>query len=37
MFDDGVAALLAQGPESILVKRDLSDAFRHVPVATSDF
>ena len=36
-FDDGIAAQLTQGPEAILVRRDLSDAFRHVPVATSDF
>ena len=35
-FDDAVNTLLRQGPGAILVKRDLKDAFRHVPVATSD-
>ena len=35
-FDDAVDALLRQGPGAILVKRDMKDAFRHVPVATSD-
>ena len=35
-FDDAVDALLQQGKGAILVKRDLKDAFRHVPVATSD-
>lgn len=35
-FDDAVDALLRQGPGAILVKRDLSDAFRHIPVASSD-
>lgn len=36
-FDDGVAALLCQGSGAILIKRDLADAFRHVPVAAADF
>ena len=35
-FDEAVDALLQQGPGAILVKRDLKDAFRHIPVATSD-
>ena len=36
-LDEAIAALLAIGIGAILVKRDLSDAFRHVPVASSDF
>ena len=35
-FDEAVDALLQQGQGAILVKRDLKDAFRHIPVATSD-
>ena len=35
-FDEAVDALLRQGSGAVLVKRDLKDAFRHVPVATSD-
>ena len=35
-FDDAVNALLRQGPGAQFVKRDLKDAFRHIPVATSD-
>lgn len=35
-FDDVVAALLQQGRGAILVKRNLKDAFRHIPVAVSD-
>ena len=35
-FDEAVDALLQQGPGALLVKRDLKDAFRHVPVASSD-
>lgn len=35
-FDEAVDALLQQGPGAILVKRDLKDAFRHIPVAPSD-
>lgn len=35
-YDDAVAALLQQGPGAQFVKRDLKDAFRHVPVAISD-
>ena len=35
-FDEAVDALLQQGSGAILVKRDLKDAFRHIPVATSD-
>ena len=35
-FDDAVDALLLQGPGAQFVKRDLKDAFRHIPVATSD-
>ena len=35
-FDQAVEALLLQGPNAILVKKDLADAFRHIPVASSD-
>ena len=35
-FDDAVDALLSQGPGAQFVKRDLKDAFRHIPVAISD-
>jgi ribonuclease HI len=31
-FDDAVAAIQACGPRAVLVKRDLADAFRHIPV-----
>ena len=36
-LDEAIAALLLRGTGAILVKRDLSDAFRHIPVASSDF
>ena len=35
-FDDAVDALLQQGRGAKFVKRDLKDAFRHIPVSTSD-
>lgn len=35
-FDEAVQVLLQQGQGALLVKRDLKDAFRHIPVATSD-
>lgn len=35
-FDEAVNALLQQGRGAKFVKRDLKDAFRHIPVATSD-
>ena len=35
-FDDAVNALLRQGPGAQFVKSELKDAFRHIPVATSD-
>ena len=35
-FDDAVDALLSKGPGAQFVKRDLKDAFRHIPVALSD-
>ena len=35
-FDDAVDALLQQGRGAQFVKRDLKEAFRHIPVATSD-
>ena len=35
-FDEAVDALLQQGPGALLIKRDLKDAFRHIPVAISD-
>ena len=36
-FDEAVAALISMGRGAKLVKRDLADAFRHVPVARSDW
>lgn len=36
VFDDAIEALLRVGKGAILVKRDLSDAFRHIPIAESD-
>ena len=36
-FDDAVAKIRQQGKGCILVKRDFSDAFRHIPVAKSDW
>jgi hypothetical protein len=35
-FDEAINALLLVGKGAILVKRDLSDAFRHIPIAESD-
>ena len=35
-YDDAVDSLLSKGPGAQFVKRDLKDAFRHIPVATSD-
>ena len=35
-FDDAVSAVIRQGPGAKLVKKDLSDAFRHIPVAMQD-
>ena len=35
-FDDAVDALIAQGRGALLVKKDLSDAFRHIPIAMND-
>lgn len=35
-YDDAVVALLQKGPRAQFVKRDLKDAFRHIPVAISD-
>jgi len=34
--DDAIAALIIQGCGAMLLKEDLADAFRHVPVAISD-
>ena len=36
-FDEAVDALISMGRGSKLVKRDLADAFRHIPVARSDW
>ena len=36
-LDDAIEVLLTIGRGAILVKRDLSDAFRYIPVASSDF
>ena len=35
-FDEAIAAVLLIGPGAMLVKKDLSDAFRHIPVAIID-
>ncbi len=35
-FDEATEALLAQGQGAILVKKDLANAFRHIPIASSD-
>ena len=35
-LDDAISALLTMGRGAILVKRDLSDVFRHILVASSD-
>ena len=35
-IDQAFEAILTSGPGSILIKRDLSDAFRHIPVAQID-
>ena len=36
-FDDVVAMVAAAGQGAILIKRDLADAFRHIPVAPEDY
>jgi hypothetical protein len=36
-FDEAVATVLRAGPHCLLVKRDLTDAFRHIPVHTDDW
>ena len=36
IYDDAVDALLSRGPGAQFVKRDLKDAFRHIPIAKSD-
>lgn len=36
-FDEAVAMILKAGPGSMLMKKDLADAFRHVPVAECDW
>ena len=36
-FDDAVAMVAAAGQGAILIKRDLADAFRHIPVAPEDY
>ena len=35
-FDESVTALATQGVGAVLIKKDLSDAFRHIPVAMMD-
>lgn len=37
IFDDSMEMLLKVGPGAIFVKRDLADAFRHIPVSASDW
>jgi len=36
IFNEAIEALLRVGKGAILVKRDLADAFRHIPVVESD-
>jgi hypothetical protein len=36
-FDEAVATVLRAGPHCLLVKRDLADAFRHIPVHPDDW
>ena len=36
-FDEAVDALIQQGRYAVLVKRDLTDAFRHIPVGETDW
>jgi hypothetical protein len=36
-FDDAITAVAQAGRNSILVKRDLADAFRHIPVSHEDW
>ena len=35
-FDKTVDALLQQGPKALLIKRDLKNTFRHIPIALSN-
>jgi hypothetical protein len=34
--DQAIALVAAQGPGAMLIKRDLQDAFRHIPIAPQD-
>jgi hypothetical protein len=34
--DQAIALIAAQGPGAMLIKRDLQDAFRHIPIAPQD-
>jgi hypothetical protein len=34
--DQAIALVAAQGPRATLIKRDLQDAFRHIPIAPQD-
>lgn len=36
-FDEAVALVLEKGQGAILVKKDLANAFQHIPVAESDW
>lgn len=36
-FDEAIAMLLKVGLTAVFVKRDLADAFRHIPVSASDW
>jgi hypothetical protein len=36
-FDEAVSTVLRAGPHCLLVKRDLADAFRHIPVHPDDW
>ncbi len=37
LIDDAIDALIAQGRFAVMIKRDLADAFRHIPIAESDW
>ena len=37
IFDEAIEAVLRSGPNSVMVKKDLADVFRHIPVAESNW
>ena len=36
-FDKAIEAVLRCGPGAVMIKKDLADAFRHIPVAEADW